>query len=115
VTALTVPDVLRRAEQEVAKRGHHKGWYVDDNRRSVCILGACAVAVGMVPKSEAEDFWADWMRTDNDAYGVFSGAWSAVSQYLDDNPPQWNDAPDRTAAEVRAALLVAAQRAEAGT
>jgi hypothetical protein len=113
VTALTVPDVLRRAEQELAERGHHKGWYIDDNGKCVCMMGACAVAIGMMPdpKDDDKQRWAG----DLDRWQFFMEVWQAVADCLDVQPPEYNDAPDRTEAEVRAALLAAAQRAEAGT
>jgi hypothetical protein len=113
VTALTVPDVLRRAEQVVAERGHHKGWYIDDNRERVCMMGACAVAIGMIPdpKDDDKQRWAgNWTK-----WSLFMKVWDAVKLTVEVEPSRYNDAEERTEAEVRAALLAAAQRAEAGT
>jgi hypothetical protein len=100
VTALTVPDVLRRAEQVIAEQGWCRDVYTDGEGR-VCVAGAVHIAVGYKPTAgfldtdvcAAKEFLAESVRTGNLA--------------------RWNDLS--TEAEVRAALLAAAQRAEAGT
>jgi hypothetical protein len=95
MTALTVPDVLRRAEQELA--GH---WGQGESR--LARKEICAVdAIG----------WASL-----GAIGLAIRAERALICVIgEDNIADWNDEPIRTEAEVRAALLAAAQRAEAGT
>lgn len=100
VTALTVPDVLRRAEQVLAERGWCRDAY-RDGRGRVCVAGAIHVAAGYEPTSGILD----------------DAAWAAKMLLTDSvgagNLAIWND-EQQSEVEVRAALLAAAQRAEAG-
>jgi hypothetical protein len=106
VTALTVPDILRRAAQVLAERGWCQGDY-EDEQGHVCARGAINLVVTGLPWEEGEH---NPLAT--------SAAW-ALAKYLNGywaaDVSDWNDAAERTEAEVRAALLAAAQRAEAGT
>jgi hypothetical protein len=107
VTALTVPDVLRRAEQVVAERGWCRGDYEDEQGR-VCSEGAINLAAYGDPCPTEE--------TPDDQYDVAESAAKAVMTHLEvPTLVGWNDETAQDAAEVRAALLAAAQRAEAGT
>jgi hypothetical protein len=106
VTALTVPDVLRHAEAVLAERGWCRGDY-EDEQGHVCARGAINLVVTGLPWEEGEHnplaTSATWALAK-----YLNGYWAA-------DVSDWNDAAERTEAEVRAALLAAAQRAEAGT
>jgi hypothetical protein len=90
VTALTVPDVLRRAESLIAGHWSRTGY------RSGCY---CPIeAIGTVASDD------DLARK----------AWEALEESIGgESITRWNKSS--TEAEVRAALLAAAQRAEAVT
>jgi hypothetical protein len=94
---LTVPEVLRRAELRIGVRGWRQGprpIHCTDTR--LCLIEALALAS---PKGVTEVTWR--ART---VLKVHLDTWSLVF---------WNDQEQRTEAEVRAALLAAAERAEA--
>lgn len=103
-TPLTVPEVLRRAEQIIGERGHYKGANEDGHGR-VCAYGAILIALS----GEADPTSQAILDVALDA---------AVVVEADLDPAQWgsitlwNDAPERTETEVRAALLAAAAKAE---
>jgi hypothetical protein len=110
MTALTVPDVLRRAEQVVAERGHCKGDFINDLGQ-VCPMGAINIVICGDPDdleipSELSDFQRDVVAAL--AVGIASDGLHPHARVAN-----WNDDETRTEAEVRAALLAAAQRAEA--
>jgi hypothetical protein len=94
--------VLDRAADIIERNGHCKGFYYDASvdlspaECPVCPLGALALAMGATnPKTDR-------------AFG--SPAEIALERYLDIvSVADWNDAPDRTPAEVIAALRGAAQ------
>jgi hypothetical protein len=107
VTALTVPDVLRRAERLLAERGWCRGDY-EDEQGHVCTEGAINLAAYGDPCPTEE--------TPDDQYDVAESAAKAVMTHLEvPTLVGWNDETAQDEAEVRAALLAAAQRAEAGT
>lgn len=91
-----VPKVLRRAAQVLDERGWTRGRY--ERRGRVCMVQAINVAC---PGTE--------FRTRLDCYeavGKVIGEMRSLSG--------WNDEPGRKKSEVKAALLAAAERAEAG-
>lgn len=108
MTALTVPDVLRRAEQVLVERGWCRTaeQEADDKRLTV------TEALGFVIHgSETEllhgtelDLYGRTRRFLLEHVGRSGHGWLT----------EWND-EQRSEAEVRAVLLAAAQRAEAGT
>jgi hypothetical protein len=96
----TVADVLDRAADVIVERGHHKGSY-EGWDGTVCAGGALRVAITGKP------------------FTRFTGAGEAVTymsardrlcDLLGSPIARWNDAPDRTADEVIAALREAARR-----
>jgi hypothetical protein len=99
VTALTVPDVLRRAEAVLAGHWSRGGYERREGR--YCPIEALYEAC-----CQPQLF----MRT-----GLYLDACAALREEVGGPIADWNGRPDRTEAEVRAALLAAAQRAEAGT
>lgn len=106
---LTVPDVLRRAEQVIAERGWCQEDFTDDTG-AVCARGAINLVVAGDPE-EGEN---------HEAYNPLAvAATKAVAAYLNRQWPSdvsdWNDEEGRTESEVRAALLAAAQQAEAAS
>jgi hypothetical protein len=102
VTALTVPDVLRRAESLIAGHWSRTGYEYRAGRY-------CPI--------EALDEVCDDEPRFNRAFstGLFSEAYAALREEVGGEVTMWNGRPERTEAEVRAALLAAAARAEAGT
>jgi hypothetical protein len=105
VTALTVPDVLRRAEQVVAERGWCQGDY-EDEQGHVCAEGAMNLVIWGKPHCD---------DMDDATYALARAALEVLSSHVGCFAINWNDDEARTESEVRAALLAAAQRAEAGT
>jgi hypothetical protein len=92
VTALTVPDVLRRAETLIA--GHWSPVGFEQRHARYCPIEAIAT-----------------VASDDD---LAREAWEALEESIGgESITRWNEAS--TEAEVRAALLAAAQRAEAGS
>lgn len=117
MSELTLPQVYRRAMKIIDERGWHRGWYIDDARRKVCIGGACAIALGGVPQPKGD--WSAtifWLEDSDDAKQLWFAAADHLSRmvgvnyYLDIT--EWNDDGDRTLAEVKALLLKAAEQAE---
>lgn len=97
---------LRRAADEIRKRGHVKWELCDEGR--VCVRGAItAVIVGKSAfnaKSLTELYGLQDAR-----YLAFSAADDELSQYLGDRSTvDWNNAIERTASEVIEALEGAA-------
>lgn len=98
----SVAEVLRRAEQVIGERGWCQGDYEIDGR--VCAEGAINVAVCGSAWGAAED------EPDAEQLAHFAGR--ALGEHVGMFVVNWNDDDGRTQAEVRAALLAAAQRAE---
>lgn len=102
-------DIYRRAAEIIDERGWHQGWYSDPDGQRVCLLGACAVACGATfdprndqPCPEFDDS-ADHKR--------WFAAWDALTPFVA-HLSAWNDAADRTAEDVKALLLEAAEKAD---
>lgn len=98
-------DVLRRAADEVERRGLAKGMLCDEETGAVCARGAIVVSLGYHPGFACLIFscsaWDEFTKAD-DLLETFLG--------LDPNGvPRWNNAPSRTQAEVVAALRGAAE------
>jgi hypothetical protein len=101
---------FRRAAQILQARGHAKGWFVDDNG-CVCAMGALLAATGTDPAIVPDDGIVDYSPA---VRFLSDRLWVAI----DDPDPveriaEWNDQPERTQAEVVAALLSAAREIEA--
>lgn len=116
MTALTVPEVLRRAEQVVAERGLHRGDFGSGHGGSVCVWGAINVVVFGTP-------WCDGDESEpQPGDALMLAALTALADYLGltTHPVSvrgavagWNDDSTTTHADdVRLALLAAAERAE---
>jgi hypothetical protein len=106
VSGLTVPEVLRRAEQVIGERGWCQGEMEAADGR-VCAWGAIHLAAADT---------VDPARMPTDAYQLVDRAEEVLYDHIDSGTiPDWNDRPGRMAIEVRAALLAAAERAEATT
>ncbi|MCW2900031.1 MAG: hypothetical protein JWO67_2296 [Streptosporangiaceae bacterium] len=76
--------------------------------------GGCHCALGaLVVATTGEELDPD---EDPEVWSVrYSGAVEVLEKYTKRHTPQWNDAPGRTADEVIAALLAAADAAEASS
>ena len=101
---LKTSEILRAAADVIETRGLHKGYFYWGGRASdpgaVCMFGA----INFAESGEADIGASDelnWSATAAMGYG-------SLQSVVD-----WNDAPERTADEVRDALLEAAMRAEA--
>jgi hypothetical protein len=95
----TVADVLDRAADVIVERGHHKRNYVGLDG-SVCAVGAIRVAIAGGPVSP--------LRIDQ--FDTYRSAQAWASDVVGSPISRWNDAPERTAGEVIAALREAARR-----
>jgi hypothetical protein len=98
----TVADVLDRAADVIAERGHYKGDY-EGPGGEVCVAGAIRVAVTgtAMPHPKTAD------RTRH----VIGSAYNSLGRAIGDPIiTYWNDAPGRPADEVIAALREAARR-----
>lgn len=92
-------DVLRRAADEVERRGLAKDMLCDEETGAVCARGAIIAASGLSPEAR------NWTSLHQRADGMLGGYLR-----LDHNGvPHWNNAPHRTQAEVVAALRGAAE------
>jgi hypothetical protein len=97
VTALTIPGILRRAEQAIAGHWSRTGYEYRSGR--YCPVEALGAASGGLSFE----------------HPIFKGAYRALQNQIGSTEvATWNGRPERTEAEVRAALLAAAQAAEAG-
>lgn len=98
--------LFRRAAKVLQARGHSKGLYAQPTGE-VCAVGALLAAAGQDPENQMllEPSAAMWFLSSR----VFSNT-------VDSDPIEriadWNDAPERTAAEVVAELLAAARAIE---
>lgn len=102
---LTLAQVYRQADKLIGERGWFQGYLCSPDGR-LCLLGAICVAIGRpVPNPH-------WRAAPIDAIRLWDAAYAELVVLLDETPSAWNDAPARTVAEVRAALLRAAEEAE---
>lgn len=108
MTTLTVSEVLRRAEQVIAKRGWCQEDFTDDSG-AVCARGAINVVVTGDPHEGVHH---------ETLYPLAVDAARAVATYLNRQWPSdvsdWDDEEYRFESEVRCVLLAAAQATEAG-
>jgi hypothetical protein len=95
----TVADVLDRAADVIAERGLCKGSFEGPDG-SVCAGGALRVALTGGPTNPLGD----------DQFGTYMYAVHRMTDVVDDVVVNWNDAPQRTADDVIAALQEAARR-----
>jgi hypothetical protein len=110
---MTERELLLAAAERVTELGHHKGDYCDAATGAVCAIGAMYVAAGCrapaphepEPESEVVDSavarLTDWLCRSTGAARTVGGRFVDVVA--------WNDAEDRTADEVVAALRAAAE------
>lgn len=101
---------FRRAAQILQAHGHAKGHFMD-SRGCVCAMGALLIATGIDPTTLPDEGVTDDIPA---AVFLSNRLWVAI----DDPDPveriaEWNDSPERTEAEVVAALLSAARDIEA--
>jgi hypothetical protein len=103
--------VFRRAAQILQARGHGKGRY-EGPGGAVCAIGALMAADGMDPAEDAPELDASRALTD----AIWWLSPRITSNTVDCDPIEriadWNDAPERTAAEVVEELLAAARAIE---
>ena len=113
MSTLTTVEVLRETKTLLEQRGWHKGWYfplatANGDEPSpdcpLCLLGALDVAAGGTPGDCTEASMA--------AQRVISGVLFARNFFA--GVGTWNDAQDRTLAEVYALLDKAIELTEAG-
>lgn len=95
---LGVADVLDRAADEIEARGWHQGDWIEDDTGCVCAEGALYFA-GASAKLVAVSI---------------SPTGKLFRDHIGESIVDWNDAPERTQAEVVAALRSAATAARAG-
>jgi hypothetical protein len=86
-------ELARKAVEVLRECGHAKGAYQEPDGR-VCLVGALSVAAGVSPNAQT-DLVRSVKYTITRMLGVVSTA-------------VWNDAPDRTQADVEQILLQAA-------
>jgi hypothetical protein len=102
-----LPLIYRRAAQIIDGRGHSKG-KVEQPDGSVCAVGALRIAGGYDVHNQLGEL--PYLA----AKFLSARLWVAIG---DTDPieriAEWNDAPERTVQEVRAALLAAAEAVEA--
>ena len=96
---------LRAAAEVLERDGWTQGVYGDE-RGCRCQAGAMIVAVSGQP-------WMSLTSLTPEQFGRWTTAERFFHRFLDAEPMGWNDEPGRTAAEVIAALLAAADAAEA--
>jgi hypothetical protein len=96
-------EVLRKAADEIRRRGWHQGHYGSDSSDP----DSCAVcALGAIHAADRDDPWED-------SSDLSFAAASALSSVLDgEYVDVWNDNPERTVEEVLEAFEEAAQKAE---
>jgi hypothetical protein len=115
---LTVPEVLRRAEQIIGERGWCQGDYTDELGH-VCTRGAINVVVSGEPfdyNDDEHELREPLAVASTLALARYlNGVGRAVEGSSLSDVSDWNDELDRNEADVRAALLAAADRAEATT
>jgi hypothetical protein len=111
----TVPEVLQRAADLIDQRGHAKGDYIDANG-CLCARGAIYAAVGIEPTTDVANI-RHWPTYNRSRFALAVAAGKALESHIgtDQSPldpvVRWNDAPERTAAEVSAAFRSAAEAA----
>ena len=96
---MSAADMLDRAIRALDERGWCQGCFEDRGGR-ICLQGAVRVGMGATPKTWPDGDQAEVYRPLRAAIGT-----SAVSD--------WNDRPERTQVEVRAALVAARDLARA--
>lgn len=113
----TVKQTLLLAADHIEKVGHHKGNFFDyfkyaaepDKDQSelpCCALGAVRIVSGYQSALRDKDYMSS-------VYDLFAEADEALRLHLGvDGVPAWNDAPERTQAEVVTALREAAEKAD---
>lgn len=110
----TVPAVLERAADLIEQRGLcQNGWYTD-RKGGLCARGAIYAAVGVEPQVRTADL--GWIHLPRDMQALFDRARKALAAAIESPDPSfpiisWNDAPERTAAEVVGGLRAAAEAA----
>jgi hypothetical protein len=109
----TLAQVYRRAAEVIDERGWFQGWYADPDGRRVCMLGACAVALGAEFETEGRSNGEPRVVFARDADNtMWHKAWDGLHTKVH-KTTKWNDESGRTAEQVKAALLEAAELHEA--
>lgn len=106
---MNTSEILDKAADLIDERGLAKGWYCGPGG-TLCARGAIYAAAGYEPEPDGSDH--DWiaglLRHDE-----VMRAEVLIDQVIGYVVSQWNDAPERTAAEVATALRGAAEAARA--
>lgn len=103
MTTMTIPQVLCRAEQVIAESGWCQRAF-QDGTGAVCARGGIRMAVAGT---------VIYPRLTDPQLLLTRAAEDALSAHIGGCVDRWNDEPQRTEAEVRAALLAAAREAAA--
>lgn len=94
---MNVSEILNKAADLIEPQGAWvQGKWSTDGGKCLCAEGAIAIAAELSFFTAVEG----------------SPAGRALAEFIGDPIPVWNDAPDRTQAEVVAALRAAARKAE---
>lgn len=97
---MSTSDVLRKAADVIRERGWNQGHFETLGGR-VCVLGAINVACGL--DADSMKLPLSYLDAEAALRAVLPVPW----------PSEWNDERDRTAEEVIAALLKAAEQVSA--
>jgi hypothetical protein len=106
MSQLTPAEILDRAADVIDERGHCKGT-LENSRRAVCANGAILVAYHGVPDWPG-DLGAPEHNTLLGAIRSLAAAVDASAIVLEWGVPDWNNAPERTAAEVTSTMRAVA-------
>jgi hypothetical protein len=96
-------EILAKAADLIEERGHWKGWYCGPNGE-LCARGAMYIAVGVVPPMDPEGVWQGYPE-----HGRVADATSRLDSHVGSLTERWNDATERTPAQVVTALRGAAR------
>ncbi|MEU8136047.1 DUF6197 family protein [Streptodolium elevatio] len=117
MTTIPNPQIYRNAIDVIRERGWHQGDFFNDDGVAIggcCIAGAIRYGTNGYPSvpSDATDEAEMWLV--EKVLGAYYFDWVMLwaSGGCADAVGKWNDAPDRTKAEVIAALEAAATAAE---
>lgn len=100
---MNTSEILAKAADLIEERGHWKGWYCGPNGE-LCARGAMYIAAGVVPPMEPDQAW------EGDAdHDQVDAATKRLDGRVGSLTERWNDAEERTPAEVVTALREAAR------
>jgi hypothetical protein len=115
-TTITARDILSRAAEFITENGWHQGYYISDEGRCVCALGAINAAAVECIGREATRSEIQSPDLPMNVSAVHQAAEMALAALVEDVYPDgvayWNDDDDRTQEEVVAMLRRAAEGGE---